>query len=85
MSSAQELDPKIVMWNSWAKRFNAMLDKGFEETTFPAFLEAAVRKMYRNGWKAEDAGKAFIWAMYQIEHYRPVGISVMGGRTPARC
>lgn len=50
-----------------------MLDKGFEKT-FADFLEVAVCKMYQRGWKAEEAARAFIWAIYQIEHYRPVMI-----------
>ena len=73
MSIDEELDEKIVAWNSWAKRFNAVLDKGFEKT-FADFLEAAVRKMYNDGVKPEDAARTFIWAIQQIEHYRPVRI-----------
>lgn len=67
---------EIAVWNPWAKRFNAMLDKAFGEQTFPDFLEAAVRKMYHDGWKPEDAANAFIWGIRQVEHYRPVDVTL---------
>ena len=69
----------IAIWNPWAKRFNVMLDKAFGGQTFPDFLEEAVCKMYRDGWKSEDAANAFIWAIRQVEHYWPVDVSVREG------
>ena len=66
-------DKEIATWNSWARRFNAVLDKGFEKT-FPDFLEEAVRKMYHAGWQPEEAANAFIWGIRQVGRYRPVNI-----------
>jgi len=66
-------DEEVVAWNSWARRFNAGLAKGFEKT-FPDFLEEAVRKMYRDGWQPEGAANAFIWGIRQVGRYRPVSI-----------
>ena len=68
-------DEETATWNSWARRFNAGLAKGFEKT-FPDFLEVAVRKMYHDGWKPEEAANAFIWGIRQVEHYRPVDITL---------
>lgn len=74
----------IAVWNPWAKRFNAMLSKAFGSQTFPDFLEEAVRKMYRDGWKPEDAANGFIWGIRQVGCYLPVDVSPKTDETDAK-